>query len=338
MSEREISNRPLTIGVVGTMVWDRIHARDVRAAPIEEWGGISYALAGVSAAAQPAWVVRPLIRVGSDLSERAFHFFRSIPGLDTLRGVQVIPEPNNRVELRYIDRERRTERLTGGVGPWTWAELEPLVADLDALYINFISGFELELETAQRLRLSFRGPIYADLHSLMLGVDVTGMRVPRPLEAWREWLRCFDIVQVNEEELTLLAQAWGDPWRFAAEMVNDELRLLLVTLGPRGTVYFSSPSFRKDPLSWRTGTELVIRPAIAGGGPVKSERIPPPDAPAGGDPTGCGDVWGGTFFCKLLAGHTLNSSIRSANTAAARNVEHHGATGLREHLLGKLAT
>jgi hypothetical protein len=51
-----------TLGVVGTLVWDRIHARDGRAAPVEEWGGIAYALAAASASSAsclasttPAW-------------------------------------------------------------------------------------------------------------------------------------------------------------------------------------------------------------------------------------------------------------------------------------------
>jgi sugar/nucleoside kinase (ribokinase family) len=73
-----------------------------------------------------------------------------------------------------------------------------------------------------------------------------------------------------------------------------------------------------------------------GGGHAKSERIPAVATRADGDPTGCGDVWGATFFCRLLAGDGLEDGIRNANAAAARNVEHHGATGLREHLLGKL--
>ena len=75
--------------------------------------------------------------------------------------------PNNRVVLRYQSAERRCERMTGGVPGWTWAELGPMVRDLDALYVNFISGFEMELGTAQALRQGFRGPIYADLHSLL---------------------------------------------------------------------------------------------------------------------------------------------------------------------------
>ncbi len=38
-----------TLGVVGTLVWDRIVDRDGLAEPVEEWGGIGYALAALSA-------------------------------------------------------------------------------------------------------------------------------------------------------------------------------------------------------------------------------------------------------------------------------------------------
>ncbi len=67
-----------------------------------------------------------------------------------------MPYPNNRVELRYFSDERRSERLSGGVPPWNWLGLKPLLGDLDALYVNLISGFELELETAQLIRQHYR--------------------------------------------------------------------------------------------------------------------------------------------------------------------------------------
>ena len=319
------------------MVWDRIHARDGRSEPIEEWGGISYALAAASAALPAGWEVVPIIRVGRDLAERALHFVRALPGLDSELGIRVVPEPNNRVELRYYDQERRCELLTGGVGAWPWPELEPLVAGLDALYVNFISGFELTLATTQQLRLGFHGPMYADLHSLMLGVDQQGMRVPQPLAAWREWLRCFDMVQLNEDELGLLAARWGDPWRFAAEVVGPELRLLLVTLGPRGAAYVAAQDFTEDVMQWRPRGFFVPQPTVRHG-PARSERVPAPVTGGAGDPTGCGDVWGATFFTRLLAERDLRSSLRAANGAAARNVSHRGATRLREHLLGQLGT
>lgn len=325
------------LGVLGTMVWDRIYARDVRVEPVEEWGGIAYALAAVAASRPEGWEIVPLVRIGQDLEASARRFLAELPGFDLGHGVRAVPEANNRVELRYQDRERRSERLTGGVGPWSWTELEPLLGSLDALYVNFISGFELELETAQRIRVAFGGPIYADLHSLLLGVGPGGTRVPRPLAAWREWLRCFDVVQVNEDELASLAAAWGDPWRFAAEVVGPELKLLLVTLGSRGAAYVASPLFRPDPLSWRDPG--LVRPGpIVRPGPTRTERVAVEVEPVEGDPTGCGDVWGATFFARFLDRAPLEAAIGEANRAAARNVRHRGATGLHLFLQGKIGT
>ena len=327
----------MRFGVLGTMVWDRIFARDGRAVPIEEWGGISYALAAASAACPEGATVVPLIRLGSDLSERAYQFLRALPHMDLETGIAIVAEPNNRVELRYNDQQRRCERLTGGVGPWTWAELQPRVQGLDALYINFISGFEMELETAQALRANFTGPIYADVHSLLLGVGAGGMRVPRPLESWSEWLRCFDAVQLNEDELAILARAWGDPWLFAAQVVGDAPRLLLVTLGDRGAAYFAAAGLDPDPRTWARAP--VLAPGMApGAGTVQTRHVPPGLVPREGDPTGCGDVWGASFFASLLAQQDLETAMRRANAAAGRNVEHRGATGLHHHLQGRIGT
>jgi sugar/nucleoside kinase (ribokinase family) len=323
------------LGVLGTLVWDRIHARDGAQVPIEEWGGLTYALAAAAAALPRGWEIVPIVKVGRDLEEPAFRFLRSLPGVDAEAAVRVVEEPNNRVELRYLDRERRTERLTGGVPPWSWPELEPCVAGLDALYVNFISGFELTLESAIRLRLGFRGPMYADLHSLMLGIDAQGMRVPRPLESWREWLRCFDAVQVNEDELETLSRLWGDPWRFAAEVVGDELKLLLVTLGERGAACVASPAFTADPGQWRPGG-LVVRPPLARPGAARSRHVAAAEGGSTGDPTGCGDVWGATLYCALLGGAGLDDAMAAAARAAARNYGHRGASGLYHHLKGRI--
>jgi sugar/nucleoside kinase (ribokinase family) len=323
------------LGVLGTLVWDRIHARDVRSEPVEEWGGISYALAAAAAARLPGWEIVPIVKVGRDLEEQAFQFLRTIPHLDLEHGIRVVEAPNNRVELRYIDRERRCERLTGGVSAWSWAELQPLVDGLDAVYINFISGFELDLEAASRLRLGYLGPLYADLHSIFLGIDAQGNRTPRPLLAWREWLRCFDIVQMNEDELATLAQAWGDPWLLAADVVGEDTRLLLVTLGSRGSAYVASPWCRPQPQDWRT-PGLRKPPPLGAAGAARSERIPAAAAPQDGDPTGCGDVYGATAFTRLLAGDDIESAIFAASAAAARNFGFRGASGLYEYLRGRV--
>jgi sugar/nucleoside kinase (ribokinase family) len=71
---------------------------------------------------------------------------------------------------------------------------------------------------------------------------------------------------------------------------------------------------------------------------VRTQRVPPELRPREGDPTGCGDVWGATFFCSLFAQRDIDEAMRRANAAAARNVEHRGATGLHHHLQGRIST
>ena len=144
------------------------------------------------------------------MSEEAYRFLGEISGVDD-SAVVIVPEANNRVELRYESEGMRVERLTGGVPPWSWPELAHAVGACDALYVNFISGFEMNLETAQALRVGYKKPTYTDLHSLFLHMSRHGLRIPQTLDAWEAWLRCFDAVQMNEAEFELLG-AGGDPW------------------------------------------------------------------------------------------------------------------------------
>ncbi len=228
--------------------------------------------------------------------------------------------------------ERRSEILTGGIPAWSWLGLKPLLRDLDALYINLISGFELDLETAQLVRQHYRGPIYCDLHSLVLAVQPTGFRAPRPLENVGAWCACFDLLQVNEDEVAMMAP---DPMALAATAFVNGIRCLTVTLGSRGVVYFAAPGF--EALSDLSRANLASSPSI---GPVRTALVPAEPArgvPDAGDPTGCGDVWGATYFSRLVAGDKLSDAMRAAMRAAARNVEHRGASGLAHYLRGELS-
>jgi hypothetical protein len=320
---------PRTLGVIGTLVWDRIVDRDGRSEPVEEWGGIGYALAALSASLPDGWRILPILKLGRDLAEEGQRFLREIPRLDDA-GIVIVPEPNNRVELRYGSASRRCERLTGGVPPWTWPELAPLVGLCDALYVNFISGFEMELDTARALRTGYRGPSYADLHSLFLGMNLHGHRIPRSLEAWAAWLSCFDAVQMNEDEFDLLGAA-GDPWRLAAGAIGPELKLITVTLGARGAAYGASSGFEPDPAKWRSEARVALAEH------ARSGKVALEVEPRTGDPTGCGDVWGATTFARLLGGDSLERAMAEANRMASRNVEHRGARGLFRHLAGRLS-
>jgi sugar/nucleoside kinase (ribokinase family) len=136
------------------------------------------------------------------------------------------------------------------------------------------------------------------------------------------------MLQVNEDEVTMMA---ADPMALAATALSAGVRSLVVTLGSRGAVYFADAAF--DRLS------DLARPSIgADNGPVRTALVPPPYVVPRSDPTGCGDVWGATYFSRLLAGDTLANAMRAAHRAAVRNAEYRGATGLSTHLRGELIT
>lgn len=318
----------MKLGVVGTFVWDTIWTlADARAGrPLETWGGLAYSLAAAAAARPDGWEIVPIVKVGRDLAGEAHRFVSTLPGVLAGPGVMVVPEPNNRVELRYTDEERRGERLTGGVGAWTWEELAPRLEGLDALYVNFLSGFEMGLETAERMRASFAGPVYADLHSLFLGCPGAGVRARRSLPEWERWAACFHGLQLNEDELAMLG---GDPAlpveARAARLTEHGPGLVVVTQGGHGATAVVRDGFPSDPLAWPS------HPMDAGAR-VCAEAIPPHHGPRPGDPTGAGDVWGATFICGLLGGLPLRDAIRRAHGFAGRKMAIRGATDLYAHL------
>ena len=292
----------LRLGVIGTFVWDVIHAPGADGAPVESWGGIAYALSGLEVALGPAWEIVPLIKVGADLAREAEVFVATLSRVAPDAPLIVVPEPNNRTELRYFSDEQRTELLSGGVPGWRWDELalQLEAAKLDALYVNFLSGWELDLEVATRLRAHFGGPIYCDLHMAAWAVQPSGLRELRPFADPAAWCRCFDHLQVNEDEMRMLAP---DAERFGRLAIENGVRLAMVTLGRRGARWFAADD----------------------GGVVAPDEI---REGSGVDPTGCGDVWGAAMCARLLAGDEPRRAVREANRLAARNAGFRGATGL----------
>jgi sugar/nucleoside kinase (ribokinase family) len=234
--------------------------------------------------------------------------------------------------------------MSGGVPGWTWVELGPMVRDLDALYLNFISGFELTLGTAQALRQGFGGPIYVDLHSLLLGMQHDGVRVPRPLQDAGAWLGCFDVVQLNEDEMRQLSP---DPLSLAVDAIGAGTSLLIVTLAAKGAAYVAAPGFdgwadgrtggRADGFALGRGPLPSKEPSVRPSAPLRTALIPAPAVDVL-DPTGCGDVFGAAAAARLFAGDSVEAAIHHANAMAARSAAFRGAGGLSRHLRGELVT
>ena len=138
----------------------------------------------------------------------------------------------------------------------------------------------------------------------------------------------FDFIQVNEDEMTMMA---SDPMALAAIAMAEGVSSIAITLGSRGVVYFAAPGFNRI-------SDLRRASISAAHGAIRTARVPAKPARHGpGDPTGCGDVWGATYFSRLLAGDKLDAAIDRALDAAARNVDHRGARGLADYLRGELS-
>lgn len=306
---------------------------------MQEWGGIAYALSGLDAALDDGWEVVPLVKVGSDLAVDARRFLGSLRKVAADASPIEVPYTNDRVELRYLSSGRWSEVLHGGVPGWSWAGLQPLVSGLDAIYVNFIGGAELDLETAQLLRQHFTGPIYCDLHALPGKRARGGAWGQGPLPELVAWCACFDMLQVNEEEMALLTP---DPMALAATALAAGVECLTVTLGARGAVYFAPAGMDRLDLARRRGGASAGRARPGGGlgaAPVRTALVPAVAARVDdGDATGCGDIWGATYYSRLLTGDNLADAMHAAHVAAARNFEHRGTTGLAAHLRGEFGS
>lgn len=318
------------LGVLGTPVWDTIWTLDdvERGAPLESWGGITYALVGAAAACPPGWEVVPLVKVGRDRETALRDFLAALPNYAVGPSLVPVDEASNRVELRYRTAGDRDEIQSGRLPGWTWDDLAPHVAGLDALVVNFISGGEMGLETAERLSAEFHGPLYADLHSLFLSPPGDHARHHRPLPHWERWAACFDVVQLNEDEIGTLAGS-GEETR-AETLRRFPLhgpRLAALTLGPDGVAWAADDGAADDVFAWPVSRG---EPSVS----VSSGLVPPPSGACAGDPTGAGDVWGVSFFCGLLAGLPCEEAMRAAHSAAARKMGYRGASGLYPHMAG----
>jgi sugar/nucleoside kinase (ribokinase family) len=280
------------IAAIGTVNRDTIYTPD--GVMTESFGGLLYTVLGLAALADSGTVICPVCNVGADVWEKVMGFLEGWTNI-VPDGVRWVPERNNHVTIRYDARGEKEEVLLGGVPPLDSGCLKPML-DVDAVCVNFISGFELSLEAMQRLRRSASGKILMDFHSLSLGMDAKRRRFFRRLAHWREWMTCADVVQMNEREAEVLAGRMlrneVEVGAFGAEVLECGPDALSITRGDAG--------------SWLVNSDgLEAFPALA-----LDEVM---------DVTGCGDVFLAGFTLEYIRSGDVRAASRFANRAAGMN-------------------
>ncbi|MFQ6617965.1 MAG: hypothetical protein ACE5QV_04670, partial [Fidelibacterota bacterium] len=188
------------IALIGTIIDDVIHGYDGTVK--ESLGGIFYNLSIFSAIVDVNTTIFPICNVGYNIWERVREELVRFPNVSS-KGLKKVRQRNNRVNLKYFHRERRVEILKNLVPRIHFDQVLPFL-DSDIILINFISGFELSIDDLETIRSTCKSTIYMDIHSLTLGIDEQGKRVPRKLWNWERWVSCADIIQLNENELSVI--------------------------------------------------------------------------------------------------------------------------------------
>ncbi len=294
------------VGVIGSVNRDVIHRPGV--APVTGLGGVLYTVVALARLGHPGTQVWPLLRLGRATAEALVPIWEATPGV-CLDGLQVTDRPDYCCDLRYHPDGSKTERLTGGAGALAAASLAPVLPCLDAVLVNFITGYELRLEDWAALRRRLPGPVFMDVHSLTLGRRRSGQRYWRRPPQWQGWLATADQVQLNHLEAEVLAGleplGAADPATLAPPLLACGPSRVVITLGGAGAV------------GWDRGAP--------GGAPVQVAADRPDLAL---DPTGCGDVFLAAAAMATLRGHAWAAALTLAATAAAFKSRHVGVASL----------
>ena len=202
---------------------------------------------------------------------------------------------NNKIYLKYLDSNEREERADDILPPIEAKKFES-VSDSDALFFNFISGFDVTIDTLQEVRKTFGGKMLMDLHSLSLGIDEKGYRYKRIPQNWKSWVACFDCVQMNQVEADLITDyenGINNHKELAEYLLSSGAEVVNITLGENGSflAYLEDEKIEQRHMPSRKDVVAV-------------------------DPTGCGDAYLAAFGIEYVRGSHPVAAARNANKIA----------------------
>lgn len=161
----------------------------------------------------------------------------------------------------------------------------------DGIYINMVSGFDINLEDIKIIRSKFNGQIYFDVHTFSRGLDENNNRHFRKIPDAKEWISNIDILQVNENEIFTLSGE-SDLSKIINEIFECGIKLLIITKGENG-----ASIFYKENSIIKTINEHGIK--------VKTVN-----------PVGCGDIFGAVFFYSYIKSGNFETALKTANAVA----------------------
>lgn len=282
----------MRIAIIGHIPHDRYQLAD--GSSYTGLGGVLYGAAALGGAMGGKGEVVLVSRVGvaieKDVRRLVGGYGFIEPRIDT------VPYHGWVVHARYLDGEQRQERLVGGVSPWRVDELAKAVEGCDAVILNMVTGYEIQLPDFGAFA-AVCPTLHLDFHSLAMGRDPSGLRFHAVNPHARQWCEQADVLQMNRAELRSVLPD-TPPAEGAAELSSWGPGVVVITDGSNGVIV-------AEP-----GTVLHMAASDPTTNPV--------------DPTGCGDVFGACFLVGLLRGESAIAAAGDAARIARRNADHRG--------------
>jgi len=302
----------MKVSVVGAAVYDEIITHEGKRR--ESYGGIIYNLIALSSVGDEDLVILPISNVAEDRFDDVFRIIKDVPKVDT-SGLRKVPGELTQVKLIYRTVSQRDEIVYNLMKPLTLEDMKPAL-DSDGILINFINGTEVDLDTVRKLRGETRAVLHLDIHNKVVrwGEDGRGgKKTYVRFEGWQDWVKNFDVVQMNEFECSMVVgrdlKSQDDYISAAYEILNAGPRVVLVTLGPLGSVM----CHRMD------GKAYYYHCAC-----------PAMDVEKVIDTTGCGDSFSSGFLCNYLKTRNPITANAAANIVGGINCETSGLGNLEK--------
>jgi len=161
----------------------------------------------------------------------------------------------------------------------------------DGIFINMITGFDINQKQIEDVRKKFKGLIYFDVHTLSRGVSEDMKRNFRKIPDFNKWAENIDILQVNEEEIRTISDEKKEI-DIVREMFSYGITILIVTKDEQGArSYFIEQNEIKSVFISAIKVKVLNK-------------------------VGCGDVFGAVFFYNYIRNGDIIDSLKAANFAA----------------------
>jgi sugar/nucleoside kinase (ribokinase family) len=281
-------------------------------------GGILYSYAAMERAAALAKLdveIIPLTYISMLDTDYLIPFFNELRHFNFSSAPKTDSLLSNRVRLVYKNDTERSEFCASILPELTPEHFnQDLLASLDGIFINMISGFDISLDTLKYIRQNTTAYIHLDVHAMILGElsdNPDKPRMVRGVKQWREWLSNVDSVQMNEMEAD-----WFAVPELASEidLVREARNIYKASGSPKSVVITRA---ERGATSFDFANDKIWNKV-----PAKREII---------NTTGSGDVFGAVYTISKTFGTSEEQSLYQAEEIAGWNA---GLEKLEDILIG----